>query len=107
MGATWPWEGDLVKNFWSSKVKGTFTFKEVVEHEGELCARITGRVGGKPEGEAPLRCELLFSMKRKMPVSGSLTFVSKIRQESWKVKVADPAKKKPRKSATKGKKASR
>jgi hypothetical protein len=101
-GASWPWTGELIRHFYRANTEGCFTFVKVVEFDGEPCAKIVGKAGRHAEdAKPPLLCELYFSLKRKIPVSGSLSFDSSSRVEKWQVKVKDPAKKKTRPSRRK------
>ncbi|MHC4781067.1 MAG: hypothetical protein ACYTFG_21040 [Planctomycetota bacterium] len=77
MGDTWTAYGDLLNLYKCDKIKAHFTLKEILIRHGEKLAKITGTMSGWPAGRATkmkFKCELLFSLDRKRPVSGKLEY---------------------------------
>jgi hypothetical protein len=80
-----------------SGAKGVFRLEKITALEGEPCALIRGKITEPSETTSPTwKCELYFSLKRRMPVSGSVKYHSNSRQETWKVKVPKPGSEKSR-----------
>jgi hypothetical protein len=83
VGDTWQWQGDLLNIQDCGDLRATFKLAELVEHEGERCARITGTMSNWPTGHAPsFRCELFFSLARGLPVSATVEYKSSARTET-------------------------
>ena len=80
VGATWKWQGDLLNTSGGQNITGTFRLAEVVEHDGELIARITGTVNKGWQNQAPdVRVELRYSIDRGVPVSSKYRYRSERR----------------------------
>ena len=91
VGDTWEWEGDLLNISQCDKLVSHFKFAEVVEHEGERCARIVGEVRNWPQGvSAKCSTELYFSLDRNVPVSSSLRYKSSSRTQVIETRTAWP-----------------
>ena len=81
VGETWKWQGDLLNIYQNDKLTATFTLQEIVQHEGEECARITGEVSGWSATGPRCTVELWYSLSRGLPVKGTHVFTSKSRNE--------------------------
>jgi hypothetical protein len=96
VGAVWSWKGDLLNIHKCDKLLAMFTFKAIVDHKGERCAHITGKVQGWPFKAPPTcTCELFFSLERRMPVTSTLKFTSSSRDQTVQIKVRKPGGKAP------------
>ena len=72
LGDTWQWQGDLLNIQGCGQIVATFKLEQLLERDGERCARITGTLSNWPGEPAPkFRCELLFSLARGMPVTST------------------------------------
>jgi len=77
VGDTWVWKGNLLHLSGCRNTVGTFTLKEIMEQNGERCARIVGSISGWPQTRAPrmkFACETIYSLDRQRPVSASLSY---------------------------------
>ena len=81
MGDTWTHTGDLLNVSGGQALVAKFTLAEIVDVDGDPCARITGEVtGGWEKTPGPkVTFETCFSLARKVPVRGSLAYESKRR----------------------------
>ena len=90
MGDTWEWKGDLLNIAGGDKLVATFELDEIVQHEGESMARITGviekgwpmRDGEEAAPEPTVKVELLFLLEQGLPLSGSFDYASRTRTTS-------------------------
>jgi hypothetical protein len=88
VGDTWEWRGNLLNIQDCGDLVATFKFEEVVDHEGERCARVTGTISNWPKGAAPeFRSELFFALDRGLPVAASFEFKSPARTEIVKTRI--------------------
>ncbi len=77
VGESWEWRGDLLNLYRSNDIVATFTLQEILDVEGESCARITGSIRGWPKARAPymtFSCETIYSLKRQRPLRASLSY---------------------------------
>jgi hypothetical protein len=77
VGDTWQWKGNVLDLFGCQNTVGTFTLKEILEQNGERCARIVGSISGWPQTRAPrmkFACETIYSLDRQRPVSANLSY---------------------------------
>jgi hypothetical protein len=90
VGDTWQWRGDLLNIQDCGDLVATCKLEEIVDHDGEKCARVVGSISNWPKGYAPeFRSELFFSLDRGLPVSATFQFRSPARTEVIKTRLTE------------------